>query len=309
MRLENEAGFDKKIHLLMPTYNRANILPSTLKMMMDQDASPALWHLTVVDNCSNDRSLELLQEYSEKYPNFDFQINEKNLGLFGNLNRCMDLACTEKYMIIHSDDIVKKKLVSRALKAINDFPDAGMIFGSSGVHFSKTGTTLEKWHPSVSLADFDREISSRQFMTELMTCGSNFIFAPTVIYNKKLFTADLRYDEGYKYSSDFKLWLDAASIGMKIGYYSEPLIDCNVHEDRLSNENAKLMRLEYLDICKKYLAILKADPRLHELRPKALSAIRVKLLIYETAIRLNIKPSYKLRRIIAGFFEKLSLRT
>ena len=309
MRIENEVGFDKKIHLLMPTYNRANILPNTLKMIMDQDAAPALWHLTVVDNFSDDGSLELLQEFSEKYPNFDFQINEKNIGLFGNLNRCMDLARTQKYMIIHSDDIVKKKLVSRALKAINDFPDAGMIFGPSGVHFSETGESLEKWHPSASLADFDREISSRQFMTELMCCGSNFIFAPTVIYDKKLFTKKLRYDECYKYSSDFKLWLDAASIGMNVGYYSESLIDCNIHEDRLSNENTKLMRLEYLDICKKYVAILKAEPMLHQIPSKSLSAIRLKLFVYEVAIRLNINPSLKLRRMVAGFFEKLSVKS
>lgn len=308
MRSKNELGFDKKIHLLMPTYNRAKILPNTLKMIMDQDASPDLWHLTVVDNLSNDKTLELLQDYSKKYPNFDYRINEKNLGLFGNLNRCMDLARTDKFMIIHSDDNVKKNLVSRALKAIDDFPDAGMIFGPSGVHFSKTGASLERWHPSASLTDFDRKISSRRFMTELMTCGSNFIFAPTVIYDGKLFTANLRYDEEYKYSSDFKLWLDVASSGMNIGYYSDPLIDCNVHEDRLSNENAKLMRLEYLDICKKYLSILKADPILHELPPKSLRAIRVKLLIYEAAIRLNINPSFKLRRIVAGFFETLSLR-
>jgi glycosyltransferase involved in cell wall biosynthesis len=308
MLSKNELGFDKKIHLLMPTYNRAKILPNTLKMIMEQNASPDLWHLTVVDNLSNDRTLELLQEYSEKYPNFDYEINEKNLGLFGNLNRCMNLARTDKYMIIHSDDNVKRNLVSRALKAIDDFPDAGMIFGPSGVYFSKTGASLERWHPSASLTYFDREISSRQFMAELMTCGSNFIFAPTVIYNKKLFTANLRYDECYKYSSDFKLWLDVASSGMSIGYYSEPLINCNVHEDRLSNENAKLMRLEYLNICKKYLLKLKLAPTLHDLPPNALSAIWVKLLLYEVAVRLNINLSFKLRRIVAVFFEKLSLR-
>lgn len=305
---KNEVGFDRRIHLLMPTYNRAKILPKTLKMIMDQDASPTLWQLTVVDNSSNDGTLDLLQEYSERYPNFDYKVNEKNLGLFGNLNRCMDLARTDKYMIIHSDDNVKKNLVSRALKAINDFPDVGMIFGPSGVHFSETGAFLEKWHPSASLTEFDREIASRRFMTELMTSGSNFIFAPTVIYDRKLFTTNLRYDEGYKYSSDFKLWLDVASSGMNIGYYSESLIDCNVHGDRLSNENSKLMRLEYLNICKKYLAKLNADPGLHELPPKSLTAIKVKLLIYEAAIRFNINPSFKLRRIVAGFFEKLILK-
>jgi glycosyltransferase involved in cell wall biosynthesis len=294
---------DSKLHLLMPTYNRAKILSEILPMVMEQDVPQSLWHITVVDNHSTDDTVNLLKEYAESYSNFHYKVNEKNIGLFGNINRCMDLAESEKYMIIHSDDQVSKFLVSRALKAIKDYPDTSIIFGAASIKFLETGELLQKWHPSKSLTDWDRRMTASQFMTELIASGSNFIFAPTVIYNRKLLMNGPRFSEHYRYTSDFLFWLDIAKMGADVAYYSDSLITCIAHKDRLSNENSKLMRLEYLDICRKNLALLKSNPYMHELSQKKLFLIKIKLIIYEVIIRLNINPSFKTRRFISKFFD------
>lgn len=290
----------------MPTYNRAKILTEILPMVMEQDVPSSLWHITVIDNCSTDDTVDLLNDYVRRYENFDYKVNERNIGLFGNINRCMDLAMSEKYMIIHSDDHVSKSLVRRALKAIEDYPGTSIIFGLCKIQFLETGEVLQKWHPSSSLTDHDRRITASQFMTELMVSGSNFIFAPTVIYDRKLLMNSPRFSELYRYTSDFQFWLDIAKIGTDVAYYSDALITCIVHKNRLSNENSKLMRLEYIDICKKNLSFLRSNRSMHESSEKSLYLIRIKLLVYELIVRLNISPSFKTRRLIAKLFEKLS---
>ena len=293
------------LHLLLPTHNRVDILPATLDMILAQDADSSLWHLTVVDNCSDDGTVELLQRYADRFPNVDFTVNERNLGLFGNLNRCMDLARTKKYMIIHSDDWVAANLVSRALKAIDDFPDAGMMFGPCRAHIEETGEILERWHNSSIMGENDRLMSHQTFISALLSSGSNFIFPPTVIYDQDLFTPNLRYPVTYRFTSDLQLWLDAASRGSKIAYYSDPLITCNIHRGRLSHKNAKPMRLEYVSICRNYLRNLRDNPDLHELDSKAMRLIRLKLFIFEIVILLGLVPSFKTRRWIAVILEKM----
>lgn len=293
------------LHLLLPTYNRVDILPNTLDMIMAQDADLSLWHLTVVDNYSDDGTAELLQHYADRFPNIDFTVNKRNLGLFGNLNRCMDLALTKKYMIIHSDDWVAPTLVSRALQAIDDFPDAGFMFGPCRAYIEETGEILERWHSSSFMGEEDRFMSHRTFISALLSSGSNFIFPPTVIYDRDLFTPDLRYPMNYRFTSDLQLWLDAASRGSKIAYYSDPLITCSIHKGRLSHKNAKPMRLEYVSICRNYLRKLRDDPDLHELDQKAMLLIRLKLFIFEIVIRLGLVPNFKTRRWIAVILEKM----
>ncbi len=294
------------LHLLLPTYNRVDILPATLEMILAQDADPSLWHLTVVDNCSDDGTVDLLWQYRNRYPNFDFTVNERNLGLFGNLNRCMDLARTKKYMIVHSDDWVAPNLVSRVLKAIDDFPEAGMIFGPCRAHIEETGEILERWYTSSFIGEKDRLMSHRSFISALLSSGSNFIFPPTVIYDRNLFAPDLRYPMNYRFTSDLQLWLDAASRGPKFAYYSDPLITCSIHKGRLSHKNATPMRLEYVAICREYLRKLRSNPDLHELDTQTMRLISVKLFIFEIVIRLGLVPSFKTRRWIAVMLEKLN---
>lgn len=293
------------LHLLLPTYNRVDILPATLDMIMGQDADPTLWHLTVVDNCSNDGTVELLQHYVDRYHNVDFTVNEYNLGLFGNLNRCMDLARTKRYMIVHSDDWVAPHLVSRALKVIDDFSDAGMMFGACRARIEETGEILEQWHSSSILGKKDRLMSHRALVSALLSSGSNFIFPPTVIYDRDLFTPDLRYSMNYRFASDFQLWLDTASRGPKIAYYSDPLITCSIHNGRLSHKNAKPMRLEYVSICRNFLHKLHANSDLHELDVQAIRLIKLKLFIFEMVIYLGLVPSFKTRRRVAAILEKI----
>lgn len=275
---------------------------------MAQDADLSLWHLTVVDNFSDDGTVELLKHYVDRFTNVDFTVNELNLGLFGNLNRCMDLARTKKYMIIHSDDRVAPNLVSRALQAIDDFPDTGMIFGACSAYIEDTGEILERWYSSPILGEEDRLMSHRTFISALLSSGSNFIFPPTVIYDRDLFTPDLRYSMAYRFTSDLQLWLDAASRGSKFAYYSDPLITCSIHKGRLSHKNAKPMRLEYVSICRNYLRKLRDSPDLHELGSKAMHLIRLKLFIFEIVIRLGLVPSFKTRRWIAMIIEKMLIK-
>ncbi len=287
-----------KLHVLMPTFNRADLLDQTLRQVLNQDCDESLWKLTVIDNASTDKTKEILKKYSNLNNNFEFIINPRNVGLFGNLNNCIDFAETQKFMIIHSDDSVVENFIPKALETIKNLEDTDLIIGPSKAYLLESNESLENWHSSELFTQGINKIDNFQFFNSLIKGSSNFIFAPSVIYDKNFFGADLRYSENYSFTSDFDLWLKVSLKKCTIGIYTEPLVICNIHPKRLSHLYAKTMRLEYVSICKKYLNLLNKSSNNYILSNGEVLKIRIRLIVYKLIIKFNLVPGFKIRRLI-----------
>jgi glycosyltransferase involved in cell wall biosynthesis len=304
-RLMTGGTLSTKLHLLMPTYNRAHMLERTISALYLQDADPASWHLTVVDNASTDGTRDYLEACAARWSNFDFVINERNLGLFGNLNRCMDLARTQKFMIIHSDDDVDPSLVSSVLTFIDRHPTLQMCFGTCRALMEDTGEIIPHWYESKIIGEQDRVLSSNELLGALMRSASNFVFAPTVVYDRTFFSSDLRYSQDYKLTSDLDLWFRAAIRDPTVGFMAVPRITCRIHSERLSHEHAKAMRLEAVAIIRKHLSeVRRHGPKVIDTRLALF--ISAKLRLFELAIRFGLVPAFKARRMIASALESLA---
>lgn len=289
----------------MPTYNRAHMLERTISTLYLQDADPAVWRLTVVDNASTDSTRDYLQACAARWSNFDYIINERNLGLFGNLNRCMDLARTQKFMIVHSDDDVDSSLVSSVLSFIDRHPAVQMCFGACRALMEDTGEMIPRWYDSKILGDRDRILSSNEFLGALMRSASNFIFAPTVVYDRTFFSSDLRYSQDYKLTSDLDLWFRVALRDPIVGFMSVPRITCRIHSERLSHGHAKAMRLEAVAIIRKHLGEIRLHGPRAVINTRLALFISAKLRLFELAIRFGLVPAFKARRMIMSALESL----
>jgi glycosyltransferase involved in cell wall biosynthesis len=290
----------------MPTYNREHMLERTLSGIFAQKADPASWHLTVVDNASTDNTRQMLERYSQRWSNFDFVVNERNLGLFGNLNRCMDLARTEKYMIVHSDDDIAPTLIAAVLDFLDRHSDVQMCFGSCRARFDATGEVISNWYKSRDIGNVERVLESKEFLSILIKSTSNFVFAPTVVYDRNFFTSELRYSEQFKYTSDLDLWFRAALKDPKIGFIPQPHITCGIHSGRLSHRNADTMRLEALAIFRKYLGILQEGDDTDIVNRRLTLFINLKLRVLKVAIQFHLVPGFKTRRLIATWLDYLA---
>ena len=284
------------------------MLARTLSGVFSQDAAPSLWHLTVVDNASTDNTRQILDEYSARYPNFDFVVNERNLGLFGNLNRCMNLARTQKYMIVHSDDDIDSRLVSSILCFLDRHPDVQMCFGASRARLEETNEVVSHWYRSRIVGEKERVLRGDQLLSALMFSGSNFIFAPTVVYDKEFF-GQLSYSSEFEYASDLDLWFRAALMLPNVGFIPEPLITCGIHGGRLSAKHADRMRLEAITIWRRYLAIVRNRSDLQMVGTRFALLLAAKLRVFELAIRLHVVPGFKLRRKLFALLDRLERRS
>lgn len=75
----------KRIVICIVSYNQERVIGRTLESILNQK-DWGLFRIIVSDDCSKDRTWDILQEYKEKYPEIlDIHRNDHNLGIYGNV--------------------------------------------------------------------------------------------------------------------------------------------------------------------------------------------------------------------------------
>lgn len=93
-----------KISIVIPTFNRADLIEQTLRSVASQTRKP--FEVIVVDNASTDNTPSIVYKY-RKF-GIKYHRNEINLGMVGNYNKCVELVKGNFVSFLHSDDLISK---------------------------------------------------------------------------------------------------------------------------------------------------------------------------------------------------------
>lgn len=111
---------------LLPSYNAEAFIRDTLDSLVAQ-SWPNL-EILIGDDCSTDRTPEIIQEYAERHSNIRILERGKNLGWLGNCNDLMENARGEMMFFAFHDDVVAPEYVSSLVKALKNKPEAILAF-------------------------------------------------------------------------------------------------------------------------------------------------------------------------------------
>ena len=116
---------DKKIctHcVLVETYNHEKYIKIALESIFDNEVLPD--KVIICDDCSTDSTWSIIQEFKAKYADIiDCHRNERNLGLFQNINQVYSLGLESNCDILTDlagDDYLKKGLFAELNKVVVD---------------------------------------------------------------------------------------------------------------------------------------------------------------------------------------------
>lgn len=102
------------ISIVIPVYNRAHIVQRTLKSVVAQTHRPL--QVVLVDNCSNDDTLTVLQDFKAKHNNPDFEVivaQETHHTAAAARNKGFSLATARWVMFFDSDDEMHPSLAQK----------------------------------------------------------------------------------------------------------------------------------------------------------------------------------------------------
>src|ERR1019366_3075453 len=110
---------------VISVYNGELFLAQTLESIARQTRRPD--RVVVLDNCSTDRTPEIVKKFTGI--KWEFIRNEKNIGLFGNLNRWLDFSTETEYLqILHADDTIDPDFYEVMLPTLADCTKRGMAW-------------------------------------------------------------------------------------------------------------------------------------------------------------------------------------
>ena len=109
-----------QLTIIIPVYNRAKIVKSTLDSVASQTLRPL--EVILVDNNSSDNTLEVLNEWKQEVETDDFRVkilSESTPGAATARNRGLKEASTTYTMFFDSDDIMHSTHAKRVIDTFN----------------------------------------------------------------------------------------------------------------------------------------------------------------------------------------------
>ena len=127
-----------QISVLMAVFNCQDTVRQSIASILAQTYSN--WQMIICDDCSTDRTSQIIQEYKEEYPEkFVIIRNEKNLRLAASLNHCLKYAHGEYCARMDGDDYVAPDRFEKQVSYLKSHPQIHLVgtlmqaFGERGL--------------------------------------------------------------------------------------------------------------------------------------------------------------------------------
>ena len=94
------------VTIIMPAYNAEKFIFSAIQSVVDQTFDK--WELLVINDCSSDKTVEIIEKFMHRDDRIKLLNNPKNLGVSETRNRGIKKALGEWIAFLDSDDLWEK---------------------------------------------------------------------------------------------------------------------------------------------------------------------------------------------------------
>ncbi len=134
---------DHKVSICMPNYNFAQYLPEAIESVLRQSYSD--FEFVIIDNCSTDNSVEVIQRYAGKDARIKLNVNKQNIGLVNNLNLCLQKARGDYIKFLFSDDLLASENALEQMVTVLDAHEGISLVASARNVIDYQSSILKIW--------------------------------------------------------------------------------------------------------------------------------------------------------------------
>ena len=219
-------GTSPTVTVCIPTYNRSGLLRSSLQSVLWQSLRDV--EVIVSDNASTDDTEEVVRSLGD--PRVVYDRNPVNIGLFGNMSRCLRLGTGRYRVVLPDDDLMLPGNLERKVAFLERHPEAAMVhsgFRLLDLEGNPAGPIMN-W----SRLTEDTVEPGMSFVRRSIALGGLVCVSSVMLRSEHV--ADERFDADDGPYADMALWLRVATRG-GIGFIPDPLSGLRVHSGSASS--------------------------------------------------------------------------
>lgn len=164
--------------IAIPTFNRASTLTETIDSALNQNGFDDYDIIVVDNNPERGDETEVLMNQYRTNPKVTYYKNTQNLGMAGNWNKCALLATSDRFVLLHDDDIISPYFLSVLHCVLCSMKGAWSMIKPALIKFEKIDELLFEKYKSISI----------QRMHSYNYFGGDCTGAPTaVLFNRNAY--------------------------------------------------------------------------------------------------------------------------
>jgi Glycosyl transferase family 2 len=225
------------VSVLMPTYNYASYLAEAIESVLTQDFPD--FELLVVDDCSADKTADVVMPFCSQDKRVRFDANPANLGMVENWNRCLGQARGEYIKFVFGDDkLSNPRTLGKMITLLRNNPSAVLAASARQILDEKSKVT-DHLRPLRAGCH-----NGRKIIAQCLTEKANLVGEPSaVLFRKK--DARRGFDPKFRQIVDMEMWFHLLEQGDLV-YTREPLCAFRQHarQQSIVNDTAGVVRQE-----------------------------------------------------------------
>lgn len=226
-----------KISVIMSVYNGEELLKETMDSILRQTFKD--FELIVIDDCSTDSSLNILQDYAKSDERIKILHNEKNIRLQASLNRGIDAACGEFIARVDADDVMRVDRLEKQYKFMKKHSNLSM--SACKFYWYIDGEIVT--NPMIQRLD-SASVNARLLF-------SNPICHPCVIMKTEV-AKKMKYLVEFTCSEDLELWTRMVLNKNKIAIQRERMMLYRIHKNQITQNSSEAQAVQHRKIMSKF---------------------------------------------------------
>lgn len=218
-----------RVSVCIPTYNYGRYVGAAIESVLAQTCGD--FELLVVDNCSTDTTKEVVARYVTQDERVAYFCNDRNLGMVGNWNRCLELATGEYVKILCADDVLVPDSLEKSVQVLDGYPGVVLVSGSRRVVDEQLRAIK-----TFAYGDSFTVVSGGVAITRCLL-KSNMIGEPSAVLFRKN-KAGRGFSPDYSQMSDLEMWFHLLEQG-DFAFIPEVVCLFRQHEEQYSSKNEK----------------------------------------------------------------------
>ena len=208
------------VTVLMPVLNGELFIEKSILSIVNQTIQS---HICIIDNGSTDRTIEIVLNLSNIYPQIEI-LHESKKGISNALNCGLKNSKTKYIARLDSDDLMEPLRLERQLDFLENHMNYALV-GSQIEFIDSNGNAsgISKYPVSSKLIDFSLNFK-------------NPLAHPSVMFNRTYALEAGSYDHKFDGAEDLDLWLRLRKFG-KFGNINIPLTKYRLHQYQVSSQN------------------------------------------------------------------------